>query len=273
MFLCFYFSTCSSTPFPSRGDQYERLGARRKLPMEDCNLDEVVSQPKEELMHPSKEQDDHTPQVQAFSNVPVCEPICDIPENDCADVSLKEHKIIGRRIVDFDYLFQRIKVINDHNSVMGCTISNCFVTSEQCFGLQSKIFLKCNMCNLEFSMYTDNKGSEMMDINTASVAGATAIGIGHYQLQELLSSLEIPAMSSRTYNKYHDRVADGWESTALEEMRAAADEEKQHAIEGGRVSADGTPILTVVADGSWSKRSYRTNYSSLAGVVSYILLK
>lgn len=36
----------------------------------------------------------------------------------------------------------------------------------------------------------------------------------------------------------------------------------------GNVDADGIPCITVVADGQWSKRSYRTKYDALSGVVS-----
>jgi len=34
---------------------------------------------------------------------------------------------------------------------------------------------------------------------------------------------------------------------------------------------DGIPFCTVVADGQWSKRSYKTKYVALSGVVRKIL--
>lgn len=39
----------------------------------------------------------------------------------------------------------------------------------------------------------------------------------------------------------------------------------------GNVDADGIPFITVVADGQWFKRSYRTKYDAFSGVVSYVL--
>lgn len=45
-----------------------------------------------------------------------------------------------------------------------------------------------------------------------------------------------------------------------------ANKEKELAIES-EVDKNGVPLLTVVVDGSWAKRSNRTNYSSLSGVV------
>lgn len=180
----------------------------------------------------------------------------------------KGTEILGRRIINFGYFFEQIKSVNNHNSVLGCTIDNMMCIKETRFSLKSKIYLKCNMCNLECNISTEDVGCGM-DVNTASVAGAMAVGIGHSQLEELLSAMEIPTMSLKTYLKYHDHVSDGWEATALQEMESAAQEEIKLAIEEGNVSKDGLPILTVVADGGWAKRSYRTNYTSLSGVVSH----
>lgn len=51
-------------------------------------------------------------------------------------------------------------------------------------------------------------------------------------------------------------------------MAAAGEAEKQEAIKKGKTDTDGVPLLTVIADGCWGKRSYRTNYNLLSGVVS-----
>jgi len=40
------------------------------------------------------------------------------------------------------------------------------------------------------------------------------------------------------------------------------------ALECGDIDVDGTPVITVVANGQWSKRSYRTKYDALSGAVS-----
>lgn len=50
--------------------------------------------------------------------------------------------------------------------------------------------------------------------------------------------------------------------------KEAAKEEARLAIEHGDVNKNGVPMITVVADGAWSKRSYRSNYNALSGVVS-----
>lgn len=56
--------------------------------------------------------------------------------------------------------------------------------------------------------------------------------------------------------------------TAWEEMRKAGDEERELAIKCGDIDLDGIPMCTIVADGQWSKRSYKTKYDALSGVVN-----
>lgn len=44
--------------------------------------------------------------------------------------------------------------------------------------------------------------------------------------------------------------------------------EAELAIKAGDINFDGVPVITVVADGAWSKKSYKKNYNALSGVVS-----
>ncbi|KAJ8896141.1 hypothetical protein PR048_001484 [Dryococelus australis] len=106
-----------------------------------------------------------------------------------------------------------------------------------------------------------------MDSNSAAVCGALSVGGGPSQLEAITASLNTPCMSSRTYSKYHDTMSSGLLTTSLEEMETAAEEEVKLALEDCEIDADGLPLITVVANGSCSKRSYRANFSSLSGVV------
>lgn len=56
-----------------------------------------------------------------------------------------------------------------------------------------------------------------------------------------------------------------WES-----MEAAGQKERQNAIEKGQVDTEGVPWITVYVDGSWSKRSYGTNFNSSSGMFAII---
>jgi len=53
-------------------------------------------------------------------------------------------------------------------------------------------------------------------------------------------------------------------------MLSVGKEESRLAVEKGDVDQYGCSKIAVVANGAWSKRSYRTNYTVLSGVVSVI---
>lgn len=51
-------------------------------------------------------------------------------------------------------------------------------------------------------------------------------------------------------------------------MIKAGDEERQIAIANGNIDeSTGVPMCTLIADGQWSKRSYKTKYNSFSGAV------
>ncbi|CAH2006518.1 unnamed protein product [Acanthoscelides obtectus] len=96
------------------------------------------------------------------------------------------------------------------------------------------------------------------------------IGSGFTHLEQITATLDMPCMSTRMYDKLHDEICEAWEQTSVETMKNAADEEKALAVTDGQVDANGVPLITVVADGSWAKRSYHSNYSSLSGAAAII---
>jgi hypothetical protein len=53
-------------------------------------------------------------------------------------------------------------------------------------------------------------------------------------------------------------------------LEIAGKEEARLAIEAGMVNEQRISIITVLADGAWSKRSYKTNYNALSGVACII---
>lgn len=173
----------------------------------------------------------------------------------------------GRRIVDIKHMFNEIKKISRHEPFQ-CGFADMTCVSEVSTGLRSGFKFKCEMCNLSDIIWSETHSGDDMDVNTAAVAGVMSIGSGYSGLHELLGAMNIRNMSAPTYDRYHKKVANGWQQTALTEMKEAADEEIRLARERGDVDKEGVPLLTVVADGSWAKRSYRTNYSSMSGVVS-----
>lgn len=94
------------------------------------------------------------------------------------------------------------------------------------------------------------------------------LGIGYTQLSEFFAGLEVPSISANTYQCIQTNLQKEIQNTAWIEMKKAGEEEKKLALESGNVDKDGIPLITVVADGQWSKRSYSTRYDALSGVVS-----
>lgn len=176
--------------------------------------------------------------------------------------------VSGRRIVDIHFLFKQFQKLSDHCPQFGCTLSNVILKSETKKGLKSGFIFQCNMCGVNQTVWSEPEESEVIDINKAAVVGTMSLGGGFAALEKLLGAMNVRCMSNKTYDKYHGIVSKGWEETALKEMREAAEEEIKLARERGDVDQDGTPLLTVVTDGSWAKRSYRKNYNSLSGMVS-----
>jgi len=65
--------------------------------------------------------------------------------------------------------------------------------------------------------------------------------------------------------KITEIVSDEVKETAWDVMKKAGLEEKRLALEAGDIDFDGTPMCPVIADGQWSKRSYKTKYDEFSG--------
>ena len=108
-----------------------------------------------------------------------------------------------------------------------------------------------------------------MDVNSGATVGTLTTGIGFSQLEELCAAMNVPCMSEKTYIQRRESLVDELLTTAQTEMKLAGEVEKELAIKKGDIHKD-IPYIPVVADGSWMKRSYGTNYDSLSGVGAII---
>lgn len=177
----------------------------------------------------------------------------------------------GRRLVDIGYLLKQIAEISKHPP-FDCTFSDMYPIHEYKMGLKTKITLVCKMCNIEKTIHLIEETEREMDINSVLALATVSTGSGYSTVNELLSVLNIPFMSNSTYQQHHENVADIIEDTAWQVMQEAGQEEARIAQELGEVDESGIPMITVVADGAWSKRSYSVNYNASSGVVSSQLL-
>lgn len=174
--------------------------------------------------------------------------------------------IEGRRLMDVGYVFK--KIANIIHQPFGCTFSNLILTRERKFGWYSEFHYTCAMCGMKEVIESEDPNSSLMKVNLAVVTGAVNSGQGYSQLEILTALLNIPNMSNHLYQKLHAEVEEFTSATAWESMSCAAKEEAELAIKNGEVNEDGVPLITVIADGAWSKRSYKINYNALSGVVS-----
>lgn len=163
-------------------------------------------------------------------------------------------------------MFEEIKKIDDHLQPFECGFKNMKIIGEKKCGFKSIFTFQCAMCNIKKTVSTEN--DLFMPINTSAVLGMISIGGGFRQLEEFTCAMEIPTINQKTYRIEHDRICDGFEEAAINSMYEAAKIEAKLAIEAGEIDVDGMPLVTVVTDGSWCKRSYNTMYNSPSGMVT-----
>lgn len=203
-----------------------------------------------------------------FKNVQLCEETDhNVPLTPKSAKRL--HELSGRRIIEiFSFIREIQNNLSDHGP-FECTFKDMNLISETRSGLQSKINFECKMCGLKKSLKTNNyENVGTININEAAVVGTLASGGGYSHFSQIFSAIDIPVMSSTTYSKNENKVSTNFEKVASKMMLNAAIEEKTLAIENNEVDKDGVPLLTVICDGSWGKRSYRTMYNSSSGTVS-----
>lgn len=126
--------------------------------------------------------------------------------------------------------------------------------------------MRCFMCGTNFDINTCDNDTKM-DVNHAAVAGIIMIGCGLTNFNELAAALDLSELNGNQYKRCHDNLYEWWKETAETTMKNAAADEAKMATEK---SSTGKPMIPVTGDACWSKRSYRTNYSSLSGVGAII---
>lgn len=175
----------------------------------------------------------------------------------------------GRRIVDMKHIFTQIQNANNHILGLDCTFMNVEFIKEIRMGFETRWLFKCKMCNMDTIITSESQdlNYSYIPINKAVLNGTIAIGIGYTQLAELSASLDIPCMSATTFMSYNNDLSKDIKSSAWDAMKLAGIEEKRLALEAGDIDEDGTPMCPVIADGQWSKRSFKTKYDALSGAV------
>ncbi|KAI5631791.1 yqaJ-like viral recombinase domain-containing protein [Phthorimaea operculella] len=184
----------------------------------------------------------------------------------------EDELLVGRRLVDVDYLFKQLQDISEHGP-LGCNLKCLRIASEFRKGLDSNLTFKCSMCALKFDVSLVQKEETGMNVNQQIVSGVMSCGSGHSHLQTITAAVALPGISPEFYSSVHDQVCDWWETAAAHCMSEAVKEEAEYAMSVGNVNKDGVPLIPVSVDGCWSKRSYGKGYSALSGAAAIIGLK
>lgn len=93
-------------------------------------------------------------------------------------------------------------------------------------------------------------------------------GQEYSQLDEFTTTMNMPNMSNKLYQHYHNKIFNHITDIAWTEMLTAWKEETKLALEKSDIDHQGRPKIAIIADGAWSKWSYKTKYNTLSGVVS-----
>ncbi|XP_067214349.1 uncharacterized protein [Linepithema humile] len=184
--------------------------------------------------------------------------------------AIQESMPVGRSIVDTTFMLNEIhRVFDNHARGIECQFKDWKLINTRRRGLLTQFFFKCQMCHYTDNIWSERIEPKQMDINKAAISANITVGNGYAQLEEFCAGINIPCMSERTYIKYRENLVDDFTKTAMESMKMAGKLEKELALERND-TINGIPYITVVADGSWMKRSYGTAYDSLSGVGAII---
>lgn len=178
----------------------------------------------------------------------------------------------GRRIVDMDYVFNQMQRMTK-NICSECEVGRVIFIKELRRGLQSSFMFQCTDCRKTHRVNSYPVYEDEQNINMSSVLGIASVGLGYYHLEEFLSHLNVPSMSYVTYHKYEENIQKEYFKLALKLEEEALNEEIRLAKENNEVDSAGNALIVVEFDGSWGKRSYRNNFSSLSGCAAIIGLR
>lgn len=137
-------------------------------------------------------------------------------------------------------------------------------------GLRSTFKFICCNCGYIGRIESSRKNEESMHVNEAATLGITSVGLGFYHLEEFTAHLDIPCMSSKTFEKENKNLQKRWWHQAKKLALQALKKEIELAKSINSIDAKGHALIPVIVDGSWAKRSYGKGFSSLSGFACII---
>ncbi len=112
---------------------------------------------------------------------------------------------------------------------------------------------------------TLNTGMTGWAINVAAVLGQISTGGGLSRLNQTMAIMNVPGLKKTVYSATEEYLGDEMRQQLVKCMADAAKTEKDHAIECNSFH-QGIPVVKVVIDGGWSKRTHKHSYNAKSGV-------
>lgn len=81
----------------------------------------------------------------------------------------KKFQFDRKRIVDIPYFLEQIQAATEHSKGFNLVLKFSFLTKKNKFGLWSKMFLKCTMCNVIIALETRRNEKDMQSFNINQV--------------------------------------------------------------------------------------------------------
>lgn len=138
-------------------------------------------------------------------------------------------KIDGRRIINFEKFHERLRQLDSHDLQKGCRFSDCIIVKERQRGFSSDITYKCKNCGKLLVISTNESVNNMknceMTTNYLAVLSTLFVGIGFSQLEEIFTTMDIPIMSTKHYQKLQEKIEKSLIEVAATVMKDAAEEE------------------------------------------------
>ena len=98
-----------------------------------------------------------------------------------------------------------------------------------------------------------------------SRANFNSTGGGNARLTNVLTMMRIPGMRKEVFTKTEKFLGEAMKQQLLQSMAEAGQKENKRAIAANHFH-QGVPLISVVADGGWSKRSHKHSYNAKSGV-------
>nr|XP_034322437.1 uncharacterized protein LOC109617730 [Crassostrea gigas] len=180
-------------------------------------------------------------------------------ENSGYDTSWRE----GRRVVELGVLADGLAGCKE----CGLPLQLSHTQGIRDCGLGSFLQVRCRnlWCGHVNVIPTGKRHGRIWDANTKLATGMIHTGIGPAQINGLLTTLNIPAISSKTIQKRQMETGSAIEKVAEDTIQNVLQDEIQATAEN-----EGAEELTVSVDAGWQKRGSGRSFDSLSGHCSMI---